>query len=709
MSLTSDELVDKSIAQREKKRFEEALVSSLAAIEADRTNPDAWWQTALNRRSLGDEKNALLALRKTVELAPRFSNGWSRLGSVLADAGETEEAKEAFETALRFRSENLEALEALSSIYSDEADSDQDEKEMSVLARIEEHSYLTSNQNNRLGNLHLSAKNFFEAIKYYEAAMEDATHPACFFNIGLVYNHPEVSQDADAVDWWRITKERWPDYEPPDKRLVNVVPRLTKLAALARAEGPTLLPKDQWYSFYMNPFGLLSPSDDLDDDDLDPKTIQRLKKTLLQEIELEDGAVSWMPGVIVDKSKAISLCDELNDETKRYYHWQVFSYKPLLHFLEKGAHKHFLVDDEESPLEIIQSLEDDDFKEWLSEPFVQQFDVVLGKAIEQRNLVILECLLDGRRWVTRQHADRCFENTRRQVDRLIEPLREANNKADNVLPSVLSLKRMINDTSLAGILNLLPTYFRDYQNSAAEQLRGIAISCNNSHGNADLSKEVLHLTKLFNFKSAILNQRLEEDFKKIEELIQEERKDEAKKTMSGQSWEITKEGVTQDQRFIAAADVAAVRWGVLVTTTSVGKDYDFLFYVTAENGSRISFCWKVSRNHEENHKHFGDLIDAAHSYIFPHLYKKLDRRLSSGNAIQLGGCKLTSRGIEFQTKGWVFSDDHFIPWDRVRISTENGEVIVQDAHSSKAKIALPLRETDNAPVLRYMAYMKSKN
>jgi hypothetical protein len=147
----------------------------------------------------------------------------------------------------------------------------------------------------------------------------------------------------------------------------------------------------------------------------------------LQEIELEDGSVPWLPGVSIDKSRAMGVCEELNDEDKRAFHWYVFQNRPLLAFLCQGSHEHFLVDEEDSPLDIIEILDEEakGFREWLSEPFAAQFDRVLSKAIDARNLVVLECLLDGRRWVGASHADKCFESARRLVDRLLAPLREA--------------------------------------------------------------------------------------------------------------------------------------------------------------------------------------------------------------------------------------------------------------------------------------------
>ena len=158
MPSTVDELIEKSKDQRKRERSEEALVSSLAAVDADPDNADAWWQVALNRQAIGDTRNAVPALRKTVQLAPHFATGWARLGSALMVSKENDEAKKSFETALKCDAEQLEALEALSAIYSEEKDSTTRRRKVSILARIEDQAGLSSVQLNRFGHLHFQKK-----------------------------------------------------------------------------------------------------------------------------------------------------------------------------------------------------------------------------------------------------------------------------------------------------------------------------------------------------------------------------------------------------------------------------------------------------------------------------------------------------------------------------------------------------------------------
>ena len=89
----------------------------------------------------------------------------------------------------------------------------------------------------------------------------------------------------------------------------------------------------------------------------DAKTIQRAKKKLLQEIDVNDGKVSWLNDYPLDKSRALGLEDELHDEKKRGYHWAIFRNKLLLRFLTHGDIGHFLYADNYFPRATLELLD----------------------------------------------------------------------------------------------------------------------------------------------------------------------------------------------------------------------------------------------------------------------------------------------------------------------------------------------------------------
>ncbi len=702
MPLSVDELIEKSKDQRNRKRLAESLISALAAVQEEPDNSEAWWQVSLSRMALGDRRNAIISLRKTVDLEPSANNAWTRLGNLLMEENKQDEAKEAFMEALGWYEDDLVALQGMSRIYAAEDDTTQDEEEVSVLEKIERLSNLNSIQLNRYGNLHYKHGRYHEAIKHWKEDVSSYRSIASRFNLGLAYSHPTVARDADAVDMWRIALNYQPDYQSPQKSLQGHIPRMLNLAAKARQSASPLLPREQWFEHYLNPFELLNPPLDYAFDDFDAKIILKLKKALLQEIDLEDGAVSWIPGFKVDKSRAIGLCDELNDDQKREYHWFVYSDKPLLNFLTKGSHDHFLVDEHDSRAEIIEYLEDVDngFIDWLGAIFAPQFDRVLSKAIDSGNTLILDCLLDGRRWVPASMEDQCFKNSRRVVDRLLQPLRNANNQADTTKPILSNIEGILNQGRMLEIMNLLPTYFEDYQDEVIQQIRGIAISCFNPHGDIDLSREIVDLANRFRFRSAQISQAISKDIEQIEKLVQQERQHEVKLTSgSKERWEITKEGVLIGNRFISAGDISSIRWGIVVSYVNDTINYDFLFAVGADDGRKIIFQWQSSHDLKQQEEYFKSLINAAYNYIFPDLVERMDLRLNRGQTIIIGPCRIVKGGVNFEVKGWVFASDHFVPWNRVKTKVESGLLTVYDAYDHKKCTALSLRDTENAPLL----------
>lgn len=711
MALAPEELLERSKSLRKEKRFHEALVVAQACSQAAPTDPDAWWQVALNRYSLRDHKNAITALQKTVELAPEFSAGWSRLGTVLLALGEGQDAREAIETALNLDEENVEALEGMAQLLAADDDEDQDEEEISILNQIEAVSFLEHGQKHRLANLHFRNNSLHEAIRYWWQCCSDSGSAAMAYNLGLAYNHQQVSQDADAIDLWRLAISQLPGFENAIKQVERVLPRMLQLANAVRINGETLLPKEQWYDNYINPFQLLNIPAGVGFKEVDARLIQKLKKALLQEIDLEDGRVHWLPDLHIDRSRAIGACEELNNNEKAMFHWEVFVNKPLLEFLTRGSHEHFLVDEHTSPLDTIKHIWGDgdcDFTAWLSPYFAPQFDRVLSRAISSKNVVVTECLLDGRRWVQSSWSDRCFENAQRIVSRLIQPLRDAEASASSVPPTIPGLGRLLDDSKVIEFLNLLPMFFESLQNEAVQLIRGIAVIAYNEHGDIDLSRKIIDYAHQFKFRSVDANRQIEADIKAIEDLIKKERRHEQRLTSGNEAWEITKEGVRKGALFVSAKEVEFVRWGAVIIRQSSGRKIDFLMELGAISGRRAMFAWTCESDHDRHQEYFQGLMRAVQNYVFPFLVPRVIEAIDGGQSILIGPCTVRSADVSFEVKGWLFSKQHSVPWDRLDVSIENGEVIVSDATSRKIKTTFSLRDTANAPLLPILAHIKNE-
>ncbi len=114
----------------------------------------------------------------------------------------------------------------------------------------------------------------------------------------------------------------------------------------------------------------------LEVEQLQNKAIQRGKKLLLQEIDLQ-GRVIWLDNFALDKSRAQALDDELLDPTKARYHLWIFHNKRLLRFLTHGEIEHFLQSDDCSRSTLRLLDKDHGFRAFLSRPFACQFNFVL--------------------------------------------------------------------------------------------------------------------------------------------------------------------------------------------------------------------------------------------------------------------------------------------------------------------------------------------
>lgn len=711
--MEAEELIDKARDQRRRGRYEEAVISATAATVKAPDNADGWWLLALNNISLDRKDAAFLALVKTTETAPHFAAGWATLGSLELEFGDTDEAEASFEIALEYDEDDVDALRGIANIYQEKESSEKRAEEIRVLTKLDELEGLNEWRLNRLGILHFNNKHGIDAIKYWSRNAHQTDDTASLFNLGLAYNMDDISQDADAVDCWRLVLRRDPSYDKASKRIQPVKTRLLELARKVRSSRASLcLPEDQWYSIYINPFQLLNCPKDFDFDDLEPKVVQKWKKTLLQEIELEDGKLSWMPGLTIDRSKGIEIAEKLSDIEAASYNWEVYKCKPLMEFLSKGDISHFLLDEEWSPLDFIELVSvSEELRSWLSEPFSTQYDRIFSKAVAARDASVVEALLDGRRWVMPSYADRCFENALREADSAMLPLRELKARSTTTKVDLNQIKGVLDKHKINIILNLLPHYFHKLQNEAVSLVRSIAIDAHNVHEDSELSLAIIELSKEFSFKSIELTQRLKEDFKTISEMLKEQRKHESHLSFgSARQWKITKEGISDNGDLCPVKEVQSLRWGIIHEGNG---SHNYLFAAKSRRGREYMVTW-TSSDHTKQNELFEQLLNAAFHYVIPSVMEDLlleiDIRKSLVNRpVQIGPVQVTQNGISFESKWLLFTKQNQVPWSRVDVVHHNGTATVVDKVSGNKSLPISLRDVPNAIMLRFLLISFNRN
>ncbi len=704
--MSADELTAKAKSLRELKNYAEAVLVAREATRADPDDADAWWQLGLATHAYQGLGKALEAFKKTTELAPRFGTGWRMLGMARAVVGHIEEAKASLRKAYELDSNLTIALDKLAEISQQTND---DVQEFWALDHLAAAHNLSSYQCNRLGILHHNKGEYAQAIQFYRRCATELDDAAGWLNLGLVLSEKAVRQDADAVDALRLGQLKYSTHERFQTLLDGLLPRTLALALHVRDRDAPILGADEQYQNYINPIELL----DLGEEDLEElaaKEIQRAKRRLLQEIELEDGRVSWMAGMKLDRSRALALCDKImSDERTLRHHVLVYRDQRLRGFLSRGELEHFLVtpDDGERDAQIAFQEDWDGFGTWLSPIFSTQYNLVLGKAVGQKELRIVEGLLGGRRWVQLQHEEACFEQAKRAIDRLIEGLDTLLKRSETEKVQLPRLKSELRRGELVKLLELLPNHFFEQLAKTFYLIRSVSIDANNKHDDPDTALAVLDTVRPLAMKSPQLRHKFDEDWKKLQELKAEQDRHSAKLTIGDKQLEITHAGARFGERVIRAEEVTSLRFGKLLNAGGRSGMTQYTMVIGANQGAPINIEWMTQQSKEQD-DYFGKLNFAALAYLMDHCIMNLRKRVDGGARVPIGPTVATRYGLEVKIKAWFSERDHIIGWADLRSDMRAGMLTFTDRTNAKATATMALKETNNAITLYWMADTKGK-
>ena len=526
MTSLASVLVRKAVEMREAGRIDEAVITARRATVVDPDDANTWWQLGLAVAEQSGDAAAITYFDKTVEIEEGFSAGWHRLGTAYKKAEMLDDAILSWEVAIEIDEDRVDTLHSLVEAYWQRKSEGDEDRLFDILKYLDERGVIKKSYLNILGVRYHKNKNYFKAIECYRRFAASNDSSAGYFNLGLVFVSPEINQNADAVDSWLRALEQDSRHVKSQKRLDEILPRLIKLRDRFFEINDPLISVDQQYSNYINPFELLNLTDVDDVFELDIKTIQKHKKLLISEIKLEEGRVDWVPDLQIDESKAIKVADMLTDENERYWHHVVFKNKPLLDFMSRGKINHFLVDvDNCFAIETAKEIESwpGEFEALVGENFAAQFNLLLTKAIEKRDVDLIGVLLDGRRWVSLEQADKCFEGAHRKLNEMLKPLQEAKEQSKEIEPSMDGLRAMLIKNNLGKIIKILPVVFQSIQQEAADLVRSISINANNYHDNALLAKQIMEISRLLGGRSASFVLQIDEDTKALDKIIEADR------------------------------------------------------------------------------------------------------------------------------------------------------------------------------------------
>jgi tetratricopeptide (TPR) repeat protein len=697
MSKTYDELIDKAFELRKKDSFEESLLAARSALSMSPDSGDAWWLIALNNESLEKYDQALEAFEKSLELYENNAYRWARFGKALKRDGQHDVAIDAYETALKADPTQEDALIGLTTYYCWDGEHKNDELGFKYLKTLDETHTLTSDAYiNKLGGYYYSKNLYLDALRCFKRCIRYSKFEYGLYNAGLTYL--ALGQSLNALDCWFEGIKYYPEYEIQKIEFAKALETFKRTSS--KVDGKKeLLEEKEWYDEYLNPFELLGVGDEEDLEEISAKTLQNYRKLLLQEIDLEDGKISWLNSKVIDKSRAIGLIDSLNDENYKNYHSIIYQKKFILNFLSKGDISLFLMEPCDEIEEFIDALKyDDGFEEWFSPIFAKQFDAIFKRVLKSNNPDLYRLMISGRHWVNDAHLSNLFSSSYDEISKLLDCLREAAKSSEKIKPAYQGISDMLAVTGLQRILLPLPPQFIDLQEEAAKLVRGIAINAMNKHKDSAVSKDILDLAKTLIPKGSKMTFDLKEDTETINEIIASEKKDESALTIGKVNTSIKKEGVRHDAQFIPADKVEALCWGASATRGQYSTTYLYKFSFIG-NGQTINVSWSGSKEGDQSKELFDQHVNALFSFILPHTMDLVKNQLDRGSAIMIGGCRLTKANVQFETKGWFTSKSHSVPWNKLKVDLSNGELILRSIDNYSEKVSMPLMTTPNSFIL----------
>ncbi len=688
---------------RSEGRLEEAILAARRATALDADNANAWWQLALAQGAKDGGDTAIPALQKVTELAPDFAAGWNELGRTHYRAKRYDEALEAYEQALEADSSHISSMRMVAYLLKGRKEEGVPARRLALLREVYEKDQLDEEDTFDLAYLLGEADETAEAVKVYEHYTREHDGKAAFYNLALGYR--ALDRDADALDALEAARRTGYESEKLTTVQSGVQKRLLALREQVLRRPQPYLPQSEWFRHYINPFTLLNVEpEDVEDN---PKALQKAKQALMREIELEDGKVDWLQGLVIDKSTAMAKLAELDNADAWSAHQLVFHDRALNDFLMRGDLRHFLINEDGTTDCTLPHLLDAETLERIGPKFAAQYADVLSRAVEQGDLVAVECLMDGRRWATPVQLGTCFESTKRLVARLSEPLMKVAEVSDKRPVSRSEIEKAFNQGSLGSLLALLPIEFYEAHSAVGIALRGLSVSYYNREHDAEGAKAILALGRACAKKSPVLAHQMQADEKTLDGFIAEEKSKEAHLSFKDRDVSITKAGVVYGKQKLAPADIIGLRWG-LVQTSAQPPIYRLTVAFEARRGEDIVVSWSASNNLEEQKKFWGELVEATTSFILDGVAENFEAELKRNQYARVGPLLVFEDGVELTAKGWFTDKKVRVPWTRLSSTMANGSIVLRDAQNPKATADLPVESTYNAFLLHILANRKER-
>jgi len=690
-----DALIKKVINLRSAGNLDEAIICGKAATKEAPENANAWWQLGHALAKKHGLANAIECFEKTCEFAPSFAEGWCQLGLAYEKAGRLDDAVDSYEMALLNDDEHTRTLKLLAAALETRDIEDDAENRLELLRKLEEIGELDDSERFDLAFALNKNKEYHKAQRVYQSHYLITGTAAAANNLGVAYNHQ--GKNLDALDCYRLANQAEPDDELYKKNVSITLDNINKYEILAIRK-PIIIDSREFYRNYINPYVLMGFKGEVDYTDI--KAIQKQKKSLYQEIKLEDGKVSWLSNHEIDISAAMDICEKLNDDSYAALQKEIYENTSLCNFLMTGDLQYFLSKDQPSEELLKYKFQPSaDFIDAISSVFAAQFDMVLCKALEQKNFEAARCMLGGRWLVRDEDIDICFSGAKKLIGRLLEPIKKLADEAESSAVDIKTAIATCAKDSIHLVLSYLPSEFIELQREYYNYLFTISKEIYRDGGGVEAALNIVELAAPIALVCVDVSNRLSNAKEQLNDLLAEERKNEVYLTVNSKTLNITKQAVKYGDKQIRTEEIRALKWGIVFVSNNP-KTAEFSFGISNMTNQEIIVSWRSSSIAAQQEL-WEKMIKALLRYCLQSAYKSLETSLNTNGQFSIGGVGMNNRGATFTYESWFSTKSLFAPWKAVEFDINNGDLVLQAKTERKAVARLPLASTWNAVVLNY--------
>jgi tetratricopeptide (TPR) repeat protein len=471
------------------------------AVQIQPEDPDAWFSLAFCLGKLGRYEEAIRAIKKSIRINPHSGSSWYNLGLYFRHSRNLDEAIRSLTTALSYDANHIWSIKSLIDCYVEKKDPN---SEIYYRKRLVSLPDALANEWEDLATAFRQNRRFAEEIDARKEVLRfGAGDDFSFLEMGNAYI--ALGKLLDAAECYKGALFHNSDVEEATRSLKRIEGILLDDADyIRRFEKDRIIPNTD-ANGYVNPYQLLNVGD-VTEKELSPKSIQRLSKVVFQELNLEDGKLHWMGDVVFDPSQVHRILDELDDPEKRRFHLLIFQKKPLLDFLTQGRLFFFCYE----PDLANYGDDDDKFIQFISPFFAVRYDRELFTAFRANEAKLVGALTRGRLLVSQEHIDNSYKSVHQYIDELAKIFAEV---PEQFKVQEMPLARIVDKVNRVrpDLMNLLPSYFQDFQTRFARSIRSLAIDAFNIFGNAQLSYDLLKQIQRFQNINTSMKTQLHKD------------------------------------------------------------------------------------------------------------------------------------------------------------------------------------------------------